>query len=139
MWLILQQERPDDYVIATGEKHSVRDFVEVAFREIGVEIAWRGEGVDEVGIVRGVHRNVGGPELSIKPDDVVLEVDPRYFRPTEVDLLLGDPSKARSALGWKPAIAFEDMVSQMVKEDLEGASRDQLCKESGFRVLDFHE
>jgi len=139
MWLILQQERPDDYVIATGEKHSVRDFVEVAFREIGVEIEWRGDGVEEVGIVCRIHRDVGGPGLSIKKDDVVVRVDPRYFRPTEVDLLLGDPSKARTALGWKPVITFDEMVSQMVKEDLEGASRDQLCKESGFRVLDFHE
>jgi GDPmannose 4,6-dehydratase len=139
MWLILQQERPDDYVIATGEKHSVRDFVEVAFREIGVEIEWRGGGVEEVGVVRRIHRDVGGPGLGIKEDDVVVKVDPRYFRPTEVDLLLGDSSKARTSLGWKPAIAFDEMVSQMVKEDLEGASRDQLCKESGFRVLDFHE
>ena len=139
MWLILQQERPDDYVIATGEKHSVRDFVEVAFQEIGVEIEWRGERVEEVGIVRRIHRDVGGPELCIKEDDVVVKVDPRYFRPTEVDLLLGDPSKARTTLGWKPTISFDEMVSQMVKEDLEGASRDQLCKESGFRVLDFHE
>ena len=139
MWLILQQERPDDYVIATGEKHSVRDFVEVAFKEIGVEIEWRGEGVNEVGIVCRLHQDVGGPELRIKEDDVIVEVDPRYFRPTEVDLLLGDASKARAALGWEPAISFGEMVSQMVKEDLEEASRDQLCKESGFRVLDFHE
>ena len=139
MWLILQQERPDDYVIATGEKHSVRDFVEAAFQEIGVEIEWRGEGVNEVGIVCRLHQDVGGPELRIKEDDVIVEVDPRYFRPTEVDLLLGDASKARAALGWEPAISFAEMVSQMVKEDLEEASRDQLCKESGFRVLDFHE
>jgi GDPmannose 4,6-dehydratase len=139
MWLILQRERPDDYVIATGEEHSVRDFVERAFREIGVEIEWRGDGVNEVGIVCRLRQDVGGPELRVKKDDVVVEVDPRYFRPTEVDLLLGDASKARAALGWEPAIRFDEMVSQMVKEDLEGASRDQLCKESGFRVLDFHE
>jgi len=139
MWLILQQERPDDYVIATGEQHSVRDFVEVAFQEIGVGIEWRGEGVNEVGIVCRLYQDVGGSELRIKQDDVIVEVDPRYFRPTEVDLLLGDASKARATLGWEPAISFDEMVSQMVKEDLEEASRDQLCKESGFRVLDFHE
>ncbi len=139
MWLILQQERADDYVIATGEQHSVRDFVEVAFREIGVEIEWRGVGVDEVGIVCRPPEDEQGSELCIKEGDVVVEVDPRYFRPTEVDLLLGDASKARAALGWEPAIPFDEMVSQMVKEDLEEASRDQLCKESGFRVLDFHE
>jgi GDPmannose 4,6-dehydratase len=139
MWLILQQERPDDYVVATGVQHSVRDLVEVAFREIGVEIEWRGDGVNEVGVVCRLHEDVGGPEPRIKENDVLVEVDPRYFRPTEVDILLGDASKARATLGWEPAITFDEMVCRMVRDDVEEASRDQLCKESGFRVLDFHE
>lgn len=144
MWLILQQDRPDDYVIATGESHSVRELVELAFREIGLEIEWKGNGVDEVGIVRsyefrdtsdGLGGSGSGQE--IKEGDVVVEVDPRYFRPTEVDSLLGDASKAKEALGWEPRMSFHEMVTQMVREDLEEASRDQLCKESGFRVLSF--
>lgn len=144
MWLILQQDRPDDYVIATGESHSVRELVELAFREIGLEIEWKGNGVDEVGIVRsyefrdtsdGLGGSGSGQE--IKEGDVVVEVDPRYFRPTEVDSLLGDASKAKEELGWEPRMSFHEMVTQMVREDLEEASRDQLCKESGFRVLNF--
>ena len=127
MHLILQQDEPDDYVVATGEAHSVREFVEAAFQEIGVEIEWKGRGVDEKGVVSG-----GG---GLQPGDVVVEVDPRYFRPTEVDFLLGDATKAREKLGWSPRISFDEMVSQMVREDLEQASRDQLCRESGFQVL----
>ena len=155
MWLMLQQDKPDDYLIATGESHSVREFVELAFKEIGVEIEWQGQGVEEVGMVSEVRSqklesqkaingqqmtddrrqiNEGG-EASIKEGDVVVEVDSRYFRPTEVDYLLGDASKAKKELGWEPSISFNEMVSQMVKEDLEEASRDQLCRESGFRVL----
>jgi GDPmannose 4,6-dehydratase len=144
MWLILQQDRPDDYVIATGESHSVREFVELAFGEIGVEIEWRGKGVDEVGTVKscGLREKRDGSGVTrrgkyIKEGDVVVEVDPHYFRPTEVDNLLGDSSKARKELGWEPTISFTEMVSQMVKSDLEEAERDQLCKESGFRVLNF--
>lgn len=138
MWLILQQDKPDDYVIATGESHSVREFVELAFREIGVEIEWRGKGVDEVGLVGAMHSN----ELqgtSINEGDVVVRVDPRYFRPTEVDFLLGDASKAKKELGWEPKISFHEMVSEMVMADIEEASRDRLCRESGFRVLNFRD
>ncbi|MDP6179617.1 MAG: GDP-mannose 4,6-dehydratase, partial [Desulfatiglandales bacterium] len=138
MWLMLQQANPDDYVVATGEFHSVRDFAELAFREIGVEIQWRGSGVDEQGVVS--HRGGdGGNGSGIKVGEVVVEVDSRYFRPTEVEILLGDASKAKEELGWEPRISFAEMVSQMVKEDLEEASRDQLCKESGFRIMQFNE
>jgi GDPmannose 4,6-dehydratase len=105
MWLILQQEQPDDYVLATGEKHSVREFVEKAFAHVGRPIAWNGKGVDEKGI----------DETSGK---VVVEVDPRYFRPTEVDLLLGDPSKARQRLGWHHRTSFDQLVSDMVTGDM---------------------
>jgi GDPmannose 4,6-dehydratase len=105
MWLILQQDRPDDYVLATGEMHSVREFVELAFRNVGCNIEWRGEGTDEVGV-------------DAASGDVVIRIDPRYFRPAEVDLLLGDPSKAHKKLGWSHKIGFETLVSEMVQADL---------------------
>jgi GDPmannose 4,6-dehydratase len=105
MHLILQQDKPDDYVLATGEAHSVREFIELAFAEVGRRIAWRGKGVDEEGV-------------DDKSGDVLVKIDPRYFRPTEVDLLLGDPSKARKALGWKHEITFPQLVKEMVASDL---------------------
>ena len=105
MWMMLQQEEPDDFVLATGESRSVREFVEHAFAHIGRSLAWRGQGVDEVG-------------LDAKTGQVLVKIDPRYFRPTEVDALCGDASKAHQRLGWRPAIAFEDMVREMVEEDL---------------------
>jgi GDPmannose 4,6-dehydratase len=105
MWLILQQDKPDDYVLATGESHSVREFVEKAFARVGREIVWRGSGVDE----KGVDRSTGA---------VLVEVDPRYFRPTEVDSLLGDPSKARAKLGWRHKTSFDQLVADMVDADI---------------------
>jgi GDPmannose 4,6-dehydratase len=106
MYLILQQDKPDDYVLATGETHSVREFIELAFAETGRNIAWRGQGVDEEGV-------------DDKTGDVLVKIDPRYFRPTEVDLLLGDPAKARRLLGWKHEITFPQLVKEMVASDLE--------------------
>ena len=138
MWLMLQQKKPDDYVVATGESHSVREFVELAFREVGAEIDWKGKGVKEVGIIGSVTSDKSRVMI-LKKGKVVVEIDPRYFRPTEVDELLGDASKARSALGWEPQISFEEMISTMVKADLEEASRDQLCKDSGYRVVSYNE
>jgi GDPmannose 4,6-dehydratase len=105
MWRILQQPQPDDYVLATGETHSVREFVERAFAQIGVALEWRGQGVDETGVDAETGRTL-------------VKVDPRYFRPTEVDLLLGDPSKARRRLGWRHKIAFDQLVAEMVAADL---------------------
>ncbi|RNI15805.1 GDP-mannose 4,6-dehydratase [Methanohalophilus sp. RSK] len=105
MWLMLQQEEPEDFVIATGETHSVREFVELAFREVGIDIEWKGEGVDEVGADRVTGR-------------VLVEIDPRYYRPTEVELLIGDPSKAREKLGWNSNVGFEELVNMMVKGDM---------------------
>ena len=105
MWLILQQEKPDDYVLATGENHSVREFVEKAFAHIGKTIVWRGVGVEEKGVERGT-------------GEVLVEVDPRYFRPTEVEALLGDSSKARSRLGWRHKTSFEELVKDMVDADM---------------------
>ncbi len=125
-WLILQQDTPDDYVIATGEQHSVREFVELAFHEVGVDIHWKGEGTDEKGFDNATGK-------------VIVEVDKRYFRPAEVDTLLGDASKARQKLGWTPKVTFAELVSEMVREDLKEAEKDQLCKREGFRTFRYHE
>ena len=125
-WLILQQDEPDDYVIATGKQYSVRQFVEAALSEVGVSLIWEGEGVDEKGI-------------DVETGRVLVEVDPRYFRPTEVETLLGDPSKAKQKLGWEAKIPLHDMVSEMVREDLKIAERDELCKREGYRTFDYNE
>ena len=121
MWMMLQMDKPDDYVIATGETHSVREFVERAFHEVEVEIAWEGKGIDEIG-------------RDAVTGKTVVQIDPRYFRLTEVEFLLGDPSKAKEKLGWETKISFEGLVKIMVKQDLKGAKKDQLCKEEGFRT-----
>ncbi|CQR71113.1 GDP-mannose 4,6-dehydratase [Sporomusa ovata DSM 2662] len=126
MWLMLQQEQPEDYVIATGKSHSVREFVELAFKNAGITITWRGTGLEEKGI-----EPASGKEL--------VHIDPRYFRPTEVNLLLGDPTKAREKLGWTPETSFEKLVSMMVAQDLKNAQRDLLCKKNGFRVSNWSE
>ncbi len=121
MWLILQHDRPDDFVVATGETHSVREFATLAFREAGLELEWHGTGLDEKGVERGTGR-------------VLVEVDPRYFRPTEVELLLGDPSKAERELGWRRRVTFEELVRRMVRYDLELFRKDILVKEAGYEV-----
>jgi GDPmannose 4,6-dehydratase len=124
-WLILQQPRPDDFVIATGEQHSVRDFVTAAGAELGLQISWQGEGVNEKGF-----DHLG---------NCIVAVDPRYFRPTEVETLLGDASKARAQLGWKPRTSFRELVAEMVREDLKSAERDELVKKHGYSAYDYHE
>lgn len=124
-WLMLQQECPDDYVIATGEQHSVRDFVTMAASKLGIQITWRGKGIEE----RGYDSN----------GKCIVTVDPRYFRPTEVDTLLGDATKARKKLGWMPQTSFEELVTEMVNSDLEAAERDALVRNSGYTVLEHHE
>ena len=121
-WLMLQQKAPEDYVIATGEQHSVREFVDLAARAIGVNVEWKGQGVDEQGFDTTTGR-------------CIVAVDPRYFRPTEVETLLGDASKARRQLGWKPEITFSDLVREMMREDLKDAERDALCRREGYRTL----
>ncbi len=125
-WLILQQDDPDDYVIATGEQHSVREFVEAAFHEVGIQVRWEGEGIQEKG-------------YDDKSGKVLVEVDPRYFRPTEVDTLLGDPTKAKEKLGWTPKVTLQELISEMVREDLKEAEKDQLCKKEGYKVMRYHE
>lgn len=115
-WLILQQDKPDDYVIGTGESHSVREFVEAAFSYAGIELEWKGKGVKEKGIVKSIKKGISP---NIKAGDVLIEIDPRYFRPTEVDFLLADSSKAKKKLGWEPKITFKDLVKIMVDGDLQ--------------------
>lgn len=124
-WLMLQQDQPADFVIATGVQYSVRDFVNAAAHELGVSIQWSGQGVDEVG------RDAKGR--------IIVRVDPRYFRPTEVETLLGDATRAREKLGWVPKISFAELVAEMVREDLKSAERDELVKKHGFSAYDFHE
>jgi len=136
-WLMLQQESPEDYVIATGVQHSVRDFVNAAAAELGLGLRWGGEGVNETGIVEKMEE--GGAISGVKIGDVIIRVDPRYFRPTEVETLLGDPGKAKEELGWEPKISFSELVAEMMHFDLEEARRDELCKNEGFTVLNHHE
>ena len=124
-WLMLQQDEPEDFVIATGQQHSVRDFVEAAAKELGILIRWEGQGKDEKGY------DADG--------NCIVAVDPRYFRPTEVETLLGDPSKAKEKLGWTPRITFKKLVAEMVREDLKSAERDELVKRHGFNAYDYHE
>ena len=139
-WLRLQQEEPDDYVVATGEQHSVREFCQRAFREVGVEIAWEGKGVEEVARVASVvDSEVLDGRARVGAGDVVIGVDPRYYRPTEVETLLGDPSKAKEKLGWEPRVGFGELVREMVREDLDEARKDSFCKEKGFKTYEFRE
>jgi len=125
MWLMLQQDHPEDYVVATGQQHSVRDFVSAAAAELGIVIAWQGSGVDEKGL------DADGR--------VIVAVDPRYFRPSEVETLLGDPTKARDKLGWSPRVSFRQLVAEMVREDLKAAERDELVKKHGYSAYDYNE
>jgi GDPmannose 4,6-dehydratase len=124
-WLMLQQDTAEDFVIATGIQYSVRDFVDAAAGELGIRIDWKGEGVEEKGY------DAAGR--------CIVAVDPRYFRPTEVETLLGDPGKARNRLGWQPRVSFKELVAEMVQEDLKAAERDELCRREGFRTFDHHE
>ena len=125
-WLMLQQDTAEDYVIATGEQHSVREFVERAAGELGIALRWEGEGVGERGICTRTGR-------------CLVAVDPRYFRPTEVETLLGNPAKAKRQLGWAPKVGFEELVAEMVREDLKAAERDELCRREGFATYAHHE
>jgi GDPmannose 4,6-dehydratase len=125
-WLMLQQDTPEDYVIATGEQHSVRSFVEIAAKELDIAISWKGTGVDEQGFDTATGR-------------CIVAVDPRYFRPTEVDTLLGDPTKAREKLGWVPKISFSELVREMASADFELAKRDALVRDHGYRYFDHFE
>ena len=133
-WMMLQQEQAEDFVIATGKQHSVRQFVVRTASELGISLEWRGSGVDEKGIVASAPA-----DSAVKPGQVLVAIDPRYFRPAEVETLLGDPTKAREKLGWTPAITFEEMVSEMVRADLKTAQRDALVKGAGYATPSFRE
>ncbi len=161
MWLMLQQNEPEDLVIASGAQYSVRDFVNAAAEELGIALRWEGEGIGEVGVVAppqssvlspqpsalgaqpsalSTRHSVPSPQSSVpSPGKTIVAVDPRYFRPTEVDTLLGDPSKAKAKLGWSPKTTFKELVAEMVREDLKSAERDELVKKHGYKAMDYHE
>ena len=126
MWMMMQVDRPDDYVLATGETHSIRTFAELAFRHAGIELEWKGNGVDEKGIDKASGKTM-------------IEVDPKYFRPTEVDLLVGDATKARTELGWKHECSFEDLVKEMMVSDLELFRKEKHLKDGGYTILNYNE
>jgi GDPmannose 4,6-dehydratase len=128
-WLMLQQDQPEDYVIATGIQYSVRDFVTIAAKDLGLDIQWLGSGINEQGVIKG-------SDGALK---TIVKVDSRYFRPTEVETLLGDASKARKKLGWQPKISFEELVKEMIQADLQLAKKDQLSRQHGFATMDYRE
>jgi GDPmannose 4,6-dehydratase len=125
-WLMLQQDKPEDFVIATGVQYSVRQFVDAAAKELDIKIRWEGKGVDEKG-------------YDVATNKCIVQVDARYFRPTEVETLLGDPTKAKQKLGWTPKVTFEELVAEMAREDLKSAKRDELVKKHGFVTFDYNE
>ena len=124
-WLMLQQEQAEDFVIATGVQYSVREFIEVAAKEIDIKINWSGTGTDEMGADQN--------------GNTIVRVDPRYFRPSEVETLLGDATKAREKLGWTPKTSFQSLVKEMILADLQAAKRDELVKSHGYKAYDYHE
>lgn len=130
-WLMLQQETPEDFVISTGIQYSVREFVECAAKELGILLRWEGQGTNELGVVEQI---IGNNAPAVSKNDIIVKIDPRYFRPTEVETLLGCPTKAKEKLGWQPKITFAEMVQEMVSYDLDQACRHALLKESGFSV-----
>ncbi|MCA6218225.1 GDP-mannose 4,6-dehydratase [Ideonella sp. B7] len=138
-WLMLQQAQAEDFVIATGVQYSVRQFVDFAAKELGVTLAFEGEGEQEIGIVQSVTAVNGKIKAKCKPGDVVVKVDPRYYRPTEVETLLGDPSKAKEKLGWTPTTSLAELVKEMVEADYTAARKDSLVKLAGFQAFDHHE
>jgi GDPmannose 4,6-dehydratase len=135
-WLMLQQKQAEDFVIATGRQHSVREFVNATAKALGMEIKWSGRGLKETGVFRTFDsKGRTGP----RKGQVIVRVDPRYFRPTEVETLLGDPTKARKKLGWKPKIKFGQLVNEMARQDMKAAERDELVKRHGYSTFDYHE
>ncbi|MDH4026382.1 MAG: GDP-mannose 4,6-dehydratase [Desulfuromonadales bacterium] len=138
-WLMLQQDEPEDFVIATGKQYSVRQMVETAAGELGVTLRWEGVGQEEVGVVDSVATGRGVLAEALQPGQVIVRVDSRYFRPAEVETLLGNPAKAKAKLGWEPKITFEQLVIEMVRSDLDSARRDELVKGHGYQVFDYHE
>jgi GDPmannose 4,6-dehydratase len=143
MWLILQQEKPEDFVIATGITTTVRDFVKMSFAELGIEIEFSGKDANERGVIIDVDQEMvaflGLNDADLKPGTTVVQVDPRYFRPTEVDLLLGDPTKSKTQLGWEPKYDLPLLVQDMIQSDLQLMKKDEYLKEGGFNTLNYFE
>jgi GDPmannose 4,6-dehydratase len=135
MYLILQQDKPEDYVIATGVTTEVREFVRMAFGELGIEIEFKGEGINEKGYVA----KCNDPEFQLEAGKEVLSIDPRYFRPTEVELLIGDPSKAKKQLGWEPRYDLQGLVSDMVRSDVKNVKKDKYLKDGGYQIMNYFE
>jgi GDPmannose 4,6-dehydratase len=138
-WLMLQQQQPEDFVIATGVQYSVRQLVKLAAANLGIDIEFRGKGDQEVGVVSQIHALPDRTEVKCSVGDVIVKVDPRYYRPTEVETLLGDPSKAKEKLGWSPKTPFTELVQEMVVADYAHAKRDSMIKMAGFRPYDYNE
>ena len=143
MWMILQYDKPEDWVIATGKTTTVRDFVKMAFKYVGIELDFEGEGVDEIGKIKSIDKSrceeLGIECKHLKIGDIVVRVDPRYFRPTEVDLLLGDPTKAEQKLGWKREYQLEELVNDMMESDLKLMQKDMCLKENGYKIMSYFE
>ena len=135
MWMILQAEEAEDWVIATGKTTPVREFVRMAFAEVGIELEFKGTGVDEKAYVK----YCSNPEFQLEEGKEVLAVDPKYFRPTEVELLIGDATKANTKLGWKPEYDLKDLVKDMMESDIRLMEKDHILKESGFQVMNYFE
>jgi len=135
MWMILQADEAEDWVIATGKTTTVRDFVKMSFAHAGIEVAFKGEGVDEVGTVV----SCSNPDYQVEIGKEIVSVDPRYFRPTEVDLLIGDPSKANNKLGWIPKYDLKDLIEDMMQSDLKLMKKDTYLKEGGYRIMNYFE
>jgi GDPmannose 4,6-dehydratase len=133
-WMMLQQEQPDDFVIATGKQYSVRQFIEMSANELGINIKWQGSGIDETGLIDGSSPILNTEQKNLKASDTIFRIDPRYFRPTEVETLLGDPSKAKEKLGWVPEITVQEMCKEMVMNDLEQAKQHSLLKKHGYNI-----
>jgi GDPmannose 4,6-dehydratase len=133
-WMMLQQDKPDDFVIATGKQYSVRQFIEMSANELGIKIKWQGKGVDETGSIDESSPILNSEQSALKAGDIIFRIDPRYFRPTEVETLLGDPSKAKEKLGWVPEITLQEMCKEMVTFDLDKAKQHALLKTHGYVV-----
>jgi len=135
MWMILQAKEPEDWVIATGKTTSVRDFVRLAFNEVGIELEFKGKGIEE----RGVVRRCSNPDFQLEVGKEVINIDPGYFRPTEVDLLIGDASKANTKLGWSPEYDLKDLVKEMIAKDIELMRKDKHLLDNGYQTFNYYE
>ena len=133
-WLMLQQDQPEDFVIATGQQTSVRDFIDRSAQQLGITLRFEGQGTDEQGIVDSIDKNKADPAITLKPGDTIVAIDTRYYRPAEVETLLGDPSHAKTRLGWEPRTTLDEMIEEMVASDLATAKKNRLLRESGYEV-----